>query len=107
MGGLAGLAGVVFAAWLLLPVMAEVPQWPARQVDGSMLAAAVDRSLPEAPDALRSLAIAMGDETWSPSLGSELEALRRLDPPSGAPVVPGVARQRSSGDGADQGRQLQ
>lgn len=90
LGGLAGLAGVVFAAWLLLPVMAEVPQWPARQVEGSALAAAVDQGLPEPPDALRGLAGALGDEDWSPSLEAELQDLQRLDPPEEPPVPAGL-----------------
>lgn len=37
-GGLASCVGVIFVVWLLVPVMADVRQWPAQQARNSRIA---------------------------------------------------------------------
>jgi S1-C subfamily serine protease len=54
-GALLGALIILLAVWLLLPIMKAVPTWPSDQVDDSMIAAALDDALPQAPDALDGL----------------------------------------------------
>ncbi|HEV8297735.1 MAG TPA: MarP family serine protease [Acidimicrobiales bacterium] len=57
LGGLAGFAGAVAIVWLILPVLAATPGWPAQLVDDSVVARTVRDHLPDPPDvpeALRS-----------------------------------------------------
>ncbi|HEX2576968.1 MAG TPA: MarP family serine protease, partial [Aquihabitans sp.] len=60
-GAVAGLVGVAVAVWLVVPAMADVPEWPARQARGSVVVREIDRFLPEAPDATRSVRRLLGD----------------------------------------------
>lgn len=60
-GAVAGVLGLAVAVWLVVPVMADVPQWPARQARGSTLAQEVDRWFPDAPDASQSVRRLLGD----------------------------------------------
>jgi uncharacterized membrane protein required for colicin V production len=51
-GALAGMLGVFVALWLLLPAIAEVPDWPARQARTSSIARAIEGLFPTPPDAV-------------------------------------------------------
>jgi S1-C subfamily serine protease len=87
LGGFAGLAGVVLAAWLLLPVMAGVPEWPARQVAGSGLAELVDTSLPSPPGSLMELAAALAEEEFRPGIGDGELLTDVGEPPNSSPLA--------------------
>ena len=50
-----GLFSVLLVVWLLIPVFASAPGWPARAVRGSAIVRAVDRWGPEQPSSLRRL----------------------------------------------------
>jgi S1-C subfamily serine protease len=62
LGGIAGVCGLVVAAWLLLPGMASVPGIPARLARGSALAHELDSILPAAPDTSRAMRRLVGDQ---------------------------------------------
>ena len=47
-----GMLGVFVALWLLLPAIAEVPGWPARQARTSAIAQGDRRPVPDAADAV-------------------------------------------------------
>lgn len=51
-GGGLGLAGVVATLWLTLPLLAQVPGWPAESSRTSAIAQVVHDSLPAPPDTL-------------------------------------------------------
>ena len=50
-----GLFSVLLIVWLLIPVFASAPGWPAKAVRGSAIVRAVDRWGPEQPSSLRRL----------------------------------------------------
>src|SRR5687768_16935269 len=52
-GSIAGVLGVLIGLWLLLPTLADVHGWTAREARGSLLARAVNASFPKPPDATR------------------------------------------------------
>ena len=54
-GSVAGLLGVLVAVWLIVPAMADVPDWPARQARTSSVARAIDDLFPTPPDTSRVL----------------------------------------------------
>ena len=54
-GGALGLAGVVAVLWLTLPLLAQVPGWPAESSRSSAIAQVVHDSLPAPPDTLGSI----------------------------------------------------
>lgn len=54
-GAVAGAMSIVVALWLFLPTLADVAGWPARQARGSVLARAVNRTLPDPPDATQTV----------------------------------------------------
>lgn len=60
-GAVAGVLGVAVVAWLVVPAMSDVPDWPARQARGSVVLKGVDRVFPDAPDATRSVRRLLGD----------------------------------------------
>jgi uncharacterized membrane protein required for colicin V production len=59
-GVVAGLVGVVLALWILLPTMADVPGWPAREARGSAAAKALDSALGQPPGVLDNLSESLG-----------------------------------------------
>jgi S1-C subfamily serine protease len=80
-GAAAGVTGVVLGAWLLLPAMAEVPEWPAEQARGSRLAQVIDGVLPDPPDALGALGRVIGEDRF-PRVFAALQPAPDLgDPP--------------------------
>jgi S1-C subfamily serine protease len=80
-GGVAGVLGVVVAVWLLLPSMAEIPDWPSRQARNSVIARAIDGSLPRAP--LEDLRTLVGKDLF-PRVFAELKPAPALGPPPAA-----------------------
>lgn len=78
-GAVAGLLGLAVAVWLVVPVMADVPEWPARQARGSAVAREVDRFFPDAPDASQSVRRLLGDRY--PRVFEGYERAPDLDPP--------------------------
>lgn len=80
-GALAGLAGVVVGVWLVLPTMAEVPEWPADQARGSWVAGVIDATLPDPPDAIDALGRVLGEDRF-PRVFAALQPAPDLgDPP--------------------------
>ncbi len=61
-GAVAGLVGIAIVTWLVAPVMADVPEWPARQARGSAVVRQVDRFFPDAPDAAQSVRRLLGGD---------------------------------------------
>jgi len=61
LGAVAGVCGLLVAAWLLLPGMASVPGLPARLARGSAVAHELDSVLPAAPDTSRAMRRLVGD----------------------------------------------
>lgn len=60
-GALAGVVGTLVIVWLLVPAGADMAGWQAREVRRSRIVAALDRALPTAPDATRTLRRLLGD----------------------------------------------
>lgn len=88
-GGLTSCAGVILVVWLLVPVMADVRQWPAQQARGSWIAQAVDAVLPPAPDSIQALGRVVG-ETNFPRV---LDALQPAPSVAAPPAETGLAPQ--------------
>ena len=79
-GAAAGLVGVAAAVWLLLPAMADIPEWPAEQARNSVLGRVVDGVLPPAPDALQTLRQLVDDDRF-PQVFDALRPTPDLGPP--------------------------
>lgn len=60
-GAVAGAFGVAVALWMMLPVMADVPGWPARQARNSYIARQLHEIAPAPPDALHTLRRIVGE----------------------------------------------
>lgn len=65
-GSAAGVFGVFVVMWAVLPVMADVPGWPAQQARSSSIAQAIDDIAPDPPDAVRSVNRLVGAEGFRP-----------------------------------------
>lgn len=86
-GAALGVIGVLMAVWLLvLPVMSEVPGWPARQARSSVIARALDRRAPRPPDALSALRGLVGDTTFPRVFDTLRPAPETGPPPSELPM---------------------
>jgi len=60
-GAVAGVFGFLVIVWLLVPAGADMSGWQARAVRQSKIVAALTDTLPEAPDATRTLRRLLGD----------------------------------------------
>jgi S1-C subfamily serine protease len=74
-GAAAGVVGVVVAYWLLLPILAQTPQWPAQQARNSAIASFIHDYFPEAPDTTQALRRVLGPRVFegfgpAPSIGA-------------------------------------
>lgn len=78
-GAVAGVLGVAVVVWLVVPAMADVPDWPARQARGSVVLRGVDRVFPDAPDATRNVRRLLGDRY--PRVFDALRPTPELGPP--------------------------
>ena len=88
-GAAAGVVGVLASVWLLLPAMADIPDWPAREARTSAIAQAVHDLFPQPPDTLQALKALIGDDRFPDVLGG-LEAAPDLGPP---PASSGLSQQ--------------
>jgi S1-C subfamily serine protease len=95
LGGIAGVIGVLVALWAMLPSMADVPGWPARETRQSVIARAIDRLAPPPPDTLQALRRLVGEDQF-PRVFADLTPSREVGPPpaeSGiTPAVDAVIR---------------
>lgn len=88
-GAAAGVVGVAAAVWLLVPAMADIPEWPAEQARHSVLGRAVDGVLPPAPDALQTLRQLVDDDRF-PQVFDAIRPTPDLGPP---PVETGLTEE--------------
>ena len=63
-GAAVGLFGVLVAVWMLLPSIANVAGWPARQAHNSSIARFVNREFPTPPDTLQTLRRLVGNQAF-------------------------------------------
>jgi S1-C subfamily serine protease len=74
-GAAAGVVGVLVAYWLLLPILAQTPQWPAQQARNSAIASFIQDHFPDAPDTTQALRRVLGPRVFegfgpSPTIGA-------------------------------------
>jgi S1-C subfamily serine protease len=74
-GAAAGVVGVLIGYWLLLPILAQTPQWPAQQARNSAIASFIHDHFPEAPDTTQALRRVLGPRVFegfgpAPSIGA-------------------------------------
>ncbi len=79
-GSALGLVGVVVALWLLLPSMADVPGWPAREARQSTIARLVDREFPPPPNTIEALRRLVGENNF-PRVFEALTPAQNAGPP--------------------------
>ena len=60
-GAAAGVVGLLVIVWLLVPALADVSGWQAREVRRSRIVSVLTERLPPAPDATRTLRRVLGD----------------------------------------------
>lgn len=60
-GAAAGVAGLLVVVWLLVPALADMSGWPAREVRHSRVVEVLAERLPPAPDATKTLRRLLGD----------------------------------------------
>jgi S1-C subfamily serine protease len=80
LGGIAGVLGVLIALWAMLPSMADVPGWPARETRQSVIARAIDRMAPPPPDTLQALRRLVGEDQF-PRVFADLTPSKKVGPP--------------------------
>jgi S1-C subfamily serine protease len=89
-GAAAAFVGVVVAIWMLLPSLADVPGWPAREARNSTIARAIDGSLPTPPDTFQALRRLVG-----PGFPKVFDSLRTAPvigpPPAISGLTPAIA----------------
>jgi S1-C subfamily serine protease len=80
-GAFAGTTGVVVIIWLISPLMAAAPGWPARTVRASLVARTIERVFPAPPDALRALHSVLGEGGFPEVFNALQPAPDAGDPP--------------------------
>jgi S1-C subfamily serine protease len=80
-GGLASCLGVLVVVWLLVPVMADVRQWPAQQARGSRIAQLVDAVMPPTPDSIQALGRVVGEDAFPRVLDALQPTPSLVEPP--------------------------
>jgi S1-C subfamily serine protease len=63
-GAAAGVVGVLVGYWLLLPILAQTPQWPAQQARNSAIASFIQDHFPDAPDTTQALRRVLGPRVF-------------------------------------------
>jgi S1-C subfamily serine protease len=86
-GVVAGIFGVLVGIWVLMPLMADVPGWAARQARTSTIARWVDDRFPEPPDTIDTLRRLVGEEQF-PRVFAALEESPDVGPPPTSPDIP-------------------
>jgi S1-C subfamily serine protease len=85
-GAAIGLLGVLVAVWLLLPSMADVPGWSARQARNSSIARFVDRDFPRPPDTLQALRTLVGSQAFPEVFNALAPSANTGPPPATSPL---------------------
>lgn len=78
-GAVTGLAGLAVLVWLVMPVVAEIPSWPADLSRGSAIVRAIDRYAPPGPEQQARLRSLLGE--GYPEVFSSLIPAPELGPP--------------------------
>jgi uncharacterized membrane protein required for colicin V production len=86
-GALAGVVGLVVVLWVVLPSMADVTGWPARQARTSAVARSIDRAMGRPPGILDGLSRSLG-LAGLPRVFDSLRAAPKVKAPPGASPVP-------------------
>ena len=86
-GAAAGVAGVLVGCWLLLPALTGTRDWSARQVDGSLVARAIDAVMPAPPDALGAIGRVVGEDRFP----RVFDALQLRGDPGVPPATSGLS----------------
>jgi S1-C subfamily serine protease len=81
-GAAAGGVLALVLVWLVLPVMGDTPGWPARQASDSAVARFLDDLLPDAPDTVQAVQMAIGEEQF-PQVFDALRPTPDLGAPPG------------------------
>jgi S1-C subfamily serine protease len=95
-GAALGLLGVLVAVWLLLPSMAAVPGWSAREARNSSIARWVDRTFPTAPNTLEALRRLVGNEAFPQVFNALAPSINTGPPPADSGLSPAVLASVSS-----------
>lgn len=93
-GAVAGVLGLVFGLWLLIPVLAEVPGSIARLTRGSIILAQVDTRLPRPPDTTQTLKRLVGDARF-PDVFDTLRPAPDIGPPPASVPIPDAVVRRA------------
>ncbi|HVN50792.1 MAG TPA: MarP family serine protease [Acidimicrobiales bacterium] len=80
LGALAGVVGLAALVWLALPLLAQVPGWPADQTASSRVARVFAEDLPTAPDAARIAEALLGPRGF-PQVLDDLAPPGSVSPP--------------------------
>lgn len=89
-GAVAGVAGLVIALWLFLPVVAQVPGQAARLARNSVVLSTIDARLPHPPDATQAVERLVGDARF-PDVFDDLRPAPDMGPPpADVPVAAAV-----------------
>ena len=91
LGAAAGVVGLAALVWLVLPLLAAVPGWPADQVASSRLARVYAEHLPTAPDASRIAEALLGPNGF-PQVLDDLAPPGTVSPPVGSGLSAATAR---------------
>jgi len=89
-GAAVGLLGVLVAVWLLLPSMANVAGWPARQARNSAIARFVDREFPQPPDTLQALRRLVGNQAFPEVFNALAPSVDTGPPPAASGLSPAL-----------------
>ena len=92
-GAAVGLLGVLVAVWLLLPSMADVPGWSAREARNSSIARFVDRNFPRPPDTLQALRRLVGSQAFPEVFNALAPAVNAGPPPAASPLPAALVAQ--------------
>jgi S1-C subfamily serine protease len=90
LGAGAGLVGILLTLWVVLPTMADVPGWTARQARSSQVARAIDRSLGTPPGLFDNLSRSLGVDGL-PQVFEHLRPAPEVRPPPAESPVTGAA----------------
>jgi S1-C subfamily serine protease len=90
-GAAVGALGGVVVAWLIVPLLAEVPGTVARAARSSTIARGIDRYSPQAPQALQDLRRQVADANF-PQVFSRLRPSPSAGPPPGAVALSAAVR---------------
>ncbi len=90
LGAVAGVIGLVALVWLVLPLLAAVPGWPATQTSTSRLARVFAEDLPTAPDASQIAEALLGPRQF-PEVLAELGPAGSVKPPAASGLTGATA----------------